>query len=132
MLDPKLIELSVAGVHRQTQLQNRSADINGKRNAARLKELEEQIATLANNMLLSSSNPTLHKMLSDLEDEKRLLETHKPTASPQVRILPHPVFVERFTAKVKNLHAALEDDAIRLQAVEVIRALIHSVTIFPA
>ncbi|WP_100259594.1 recombinase family protein [Qipengyuania seohaensis] len=131
LLDPKLIELFVAEVHRQTELQNRSADTNDVRNAARLKELEGQIATLANNMLVSSASPTLHKMLADLEDEKRLLETVKPIASPKVKILPHPVLVERFTAKVKNLRSALDDETIRLQAVEVIGALIQSVTIFP-
>ena len=131
LLDPKLIELFVSEVHRQTELQNRSADINDNRNAARLKEIEEQIATLANNMLVSSASPTLHKMLADLEQEKRLLETEKPTASSKVKILPHPVLVERFRAKVKNLRAALEDETIRLQAVEVIGALIHSVTIYP-
>ncbi|MFW2350870.1 recombinase family protein [Qipengyuania sp.] len=131
LLDPKLIELFVAEVHRQTERQNRSANTNDIRNAARLKEIEGQIATLANNMLVSSASPTLHKMLADLEDEKRLLETKKPSASTQVKRLPHPVLVKRFKAKVKNLRAALEDETIRLQAVEVIGALIHSVTIYP-
>lgn len=131
LLDPKLIELFVAEVHRQIELQNRSADTNDTRNAARLTEIEGQIATLANNMLVSSASPTLHKMLADLEEKKRLLETVKPTASPKMKILPHPVLVERFKAKVKNLRAALEDETIRLQAVELIGALVHSVTIYP-
>ena len=131
LLNPKLVEMFVAEVHRQTELQNRSAETNDTRNAARLTEIEGQIATLANNMLVSSASPTLHKMLAELEEEKRLLEAVKPTASPKVKVLPHPVLVERFRAKVKNLRAALEDDSIRLQAVEVIGALIHSVTIYP-
>ena len=131
LLDPNLVELFVAEVQRQTELQNRSADTSAIRNAARLKELEGQIATLANNMLVSSASPTLHKMLAELEDEKRLLEKVKPIASPKVKVLPHPVLVQRFKAKVKNLRAALEDETIRLQAVEVIGALIQSVTIYP-
>ena len=109
LLDPNLIELFVAEVHRRTEIQNRSADTNAIQNAARLNELEGQIATLANNMLVSSASPTLHKMLGDMEEEERLLETAKPTASPKVKIFPQPVLVERFKAKVKNLRTALED-----------------------
>lgn len=45
--------------------------------------------------------------------------------------LPHPVLVERITAKVKNLRAALEDHAIRLQGVEVVGVLVRSDTIYP-
>lgn len=82
-------------------------------------------------MLVNSASPTLHRMLTEMEDEKRLLQTDKPIANVNVKILPHPVFIEQFTAKVKNLRAALNEETIRQQAVEAIGALIHSVKIFP-
>jgi hypothetical protein len=58
-----------------------------------------------------------------------LSAAERPRAAP---VLPHPVLLRRFEEKVKDLRAALNDPAIRSDAMKLVQDLIETVTIHPA
>ena len=97
-----------------------------------LGRVTEELANLERNMLSGVLSPTLQRLLAEREAEKARLEAQlaiKPPPLPTADILPHPALLQRFKAKVHDLQSALSDEAIRVEAVEVIAQLIEAVTI---
>lgn len=97
--------------------------------------VDAELTHLEQNLLKGVFSPALQRLLTEREAAKARLEAQlaiKPPPPPLADILPHPVLLQRFEAKVDNLRAALNNDAIRAEAAQVIAELIESVTIHPA
>lgn len=78
--------------------------------------------------------PALRAMIAEREEEKVRLEAHGSAVNngkSTAILLPHPVLVEQFRAKIASLHQALDDVSIRAEAAAVLSTLIESVTIYP-
>jgi hypothetical protein len=101
----------------------------------RLAVVTYEIDNLAVNMLTGLQSPTLLKLLGDREAEKARLEaqlcSHAPVR-PSTTVLPHPMLLRRFEAKVANLRDTLDDEAVCGEAAEILSTLVESVTIYPA
>jgi hypothetical protein len=85
-------------------------------------------------MLSGVLSPTLMKMLADRVAEKADLEmrlARTTSAQPIAKIVPHPVLMEMFNAKIAALRESLDDNAIQAEACSVMDQLIESVTIYP-
>lgn len=100
----------------------------------RLAIVTREIDNLAANMLVGVASPTLRKLLADREAEKATLEAKLSapvSALPSAAILPHPDLRGLFEGKIARLRDALDDEAVRGEAAEILATLIESVTIYP-
>ncbi len=130
LLTPDLAQLFIQEFQREVARLSEARDDHLVRARARIEELDREIENLAKNMLAGVVGPTVTRMLAEREQEKLSLEhdLHRSTKAP-VEILPHPVLIQRFEAKVAGIRIALNDPNVRTEAAEIIRELIESVTI---
>jgi hypothetical protein len=129
---PDLAELFVTEFKREMARLARDDKRRADNGEARLAELDAQIETLAQNMTLSIASPTLHRMLTELEQERSTLQARQqPKQAVGADILPHPTLLKLFEEKVASLREALNDEAVATQAASTLSSLIESVTIYP-
>ena len=121
----------MAAFRKELRRLSENSDEAAEKAAVRLRAVDEKIEVLSRNMMISEGSSALHRLLADLEQERARLELIKPSERPKAEILPHPILLERFKEKIRNLRLALSDDAVRPQAAELIGQLIKSVTIYP-
>jgi site-specific DNA recombinase len=132
LLTEDLTKLFVTEFESELQRLSEGANRKAAQAAERLNDVDRQLHALAQNMLVSEASPTLHRMLSELEQEKANLEAMRPIEPMTAQILPHPTLLRRFHEKLHDLSAALNDKTVRPQAAELIGELIiESVTIYP-
>ena len=76
-------------------------------------------------------SPGLQQKLEELEERKSRLET-EVTNGPLPKPRLHPNMAELYRRKVSELEAALQDPALREEALGILRGLVQSVEIHPA
>ena len=73
-LEPDLAEMFVTEFSKELARRAEGAESQGVQTAQRLVEVNQQIVMLSRNMLVSEASPSLHKMLTELEQGKARLE----------------------------------------------------------
>ncbi|MXP42092.1 hypothetical protein GRI75_10615 [Altererythrobacter soli] len=131
LLQPELAELFVAEFRKGLRELTERSENKGARATERLAEVDQQIDMILRNMLVSEASPALHRMLAELEQEKRELEEAMQFEPPAAELLPHSTLLRVFKEKVDALSSALNDESVRVQAAELIGDLIESVTVYP-
>ncbi len=78
------------------------------------------------------SNPALLKRLDQLEEERVTLDREMGALPTEATITPLPsASAALYRRKVEALEAALEDEAIRPDALEILRSMIEKVIVTP-
>ena len=131
LLAPELVAVFIAELEREIAEQHRRASTCAKEHRARLLACIRQIDNIVTAVAGGRSSPALLAKLSTLEAEKARLENEAiAEALPIVRL---PVAGSAiYRRKVETLEAALRDEAIRPEAMEILRSLIDKVVVTPA
>ena len=130
LLTPDLVRLFTAEFRREIERLTKTKDEDDAGSRLRLTEVDREISNLAQHFLAGTVSPTLVSMLAEREAEKasllRRLEVRAPAAHT---VVPHPTLVQLYERKVSTLREALNDDLIRVDAIESLRALIGGITV---
>ncbi len=131
LLTADMAELFITEFKRELERLNKASDETDRESTRHLQTIDAELATLSENLLAGVVGPTIMAMISTREKERaaliaRLAASAKPT---KAEILPHPVLIRRFEEKVARLREALNDKAVRGEAVTTIRSLVRSITI---
>ena len=130
LLTPDLVKLFQEEFTREVARLTRSREEAEGATKSRLAELDTEIANLAQHFLAGAVSPTLSRMLAEREAEKSRLEARlAPPSTDGAAVLPHPVLLRRYEAKVLGLREALNDALIRSEATEVIRRLVVRIVV---
>jgi hypothetical protein len=131
LLAPELVAVFIAELEREIAEQHRRASARAKEHRSRLQACIRQIDNIVAAVAGGRSSPALLAKLSTLEAEKARLENEAVgEASPILRL---PVAGSAiYRRKVEALEAALRDETIRPEAMEILRALIDKVVVTPA
>ncbi len=132
LMTKELAELFAAEFKREVERLRSSGSGEIDRIAARLAEVEREIANLAANFTQGVVSPTLVALLTEREQEKAVLTTKLQSAQSAraADILPHPALLERYAEKVGKARQALNDPSVRQEASEALRSLIEQITIY--
>jgi DNA invertase Pin-like site-specific DNA recombinase len=131
LLAPELVAVFIAELEREIAEQHRRASARAKEHRARLQACTRQIDNIVAAVAGGRSSPALLAKLSTLEAEKARMENEAiGEATPILRL---PVAGSAiYRRKVEALEAALRDETIRPEAMEILRALIDNVVVTPA
>jgi hypothetical protein len=130
LLHPDLIREFVAEYQREF---NRLRHGEQAAHALRLRELakvERQITNIIDAVKEGLRSPAMMDELSALEERKAGLTDETREAPVKMPHL-HPGLAELYRRKVDDLAAALNDDALRSEAAEVLRSLISAIRLVP-
>src|SRR5262249_36707712 len=99
---------------------------------SRLQICERQIGNIVTVVATGRSNPALLKRLDQLEDERATLEREMGALPTESTVIPIPsASAALYRQKVEALEAALQDEVIRPEAVEILRSMIEKVIVTP-
>ena len=130
LLTPDLVKLFKEEFNREVARLTRTRDEADSDARDRLAVLEIEITNLAQHFLQGVVSQTLMAMLADREAEKaRLVERLNYKPSEASTVIPHPMLVRRYEEKVGKLREALNDEAVRSDAIKALRGLISSVEV---
>ena len=97
----------------------------------RLRAIDAELAALSENLLAGVVGPTIMTMISTREADREVLAARLATRARPIKadVVAHPALIRRFEEKIARLRDALNDEAVRVEAVATIRSLVESVTI---
>ena len=96
----------------------------------RLAVVDRQIANIVETIAAGEASPALLQRLGELEREKADLEANMTETEPDpIRL--HPNVDQYYVHKVAELRAALNHDASRYEAVEILRTLVDEIRLHP-
>ena len=101
-----------------------------KRDATELHKVERQIANIIEAVKQGLFAPSMKAELESLEQRKLELDRSAPI-QPDATPLLHPGLAQNYRRQVENLTKALGEDAMRVEAAEVIRSLIEEIRMVP-
>ena len=126
-------ELTKSFVQEYTREFNRlQAEASAKRVAKgqRLAVVDRQIVNIVETIAAGEASPALLQRLGELEREKADLEANRTETEPDpIRL--HPNVDRYYVHKVAELRAALNQDASRYEAAEILRTLVDEIRLHP-
>ena len=130
LLTPDLVKLFTEEFRREVERLTRSRSEADGQARRRLAEVETEIANLAQHFLAGAVSSTLSTMLAEHEAEKQRLERQLSARIPDgPTVVPHPTLVATYERKVAHLREALNDEAVRTDAIAALRGLVGGVTV---
>ncbi len=130
LMAPELVAGFVAEYHRECNRLIAATDQRLRAETDELAKVEKQINALVDAIKDGLRSAAMSTELERLEKRKvalhDVLVNHRPTP-PRL----HPRLADVYKAKVADLHAALNEPAIRTEAAEILRTLIEAVRLVP-
>jgi site-specific DNA recombinase len=130
LLEPSLVAAFVEEFEREFKAAQRQAAGTARELRARLQACERQIGNIIAVVTEGRSNPALLKRLDQLEAEQAGFKKEL-SAIPIREVVRLPAGAEIYRRKVGALETALQDEAIRPEAVEILRSMIERVVVTP-
>jgi hypothetical protein len=132
MRTPELVEHFVRTFEEEVSRRQRGAGSIQARLQAQLTAVERKLEGVLRAVENGAWNYSLKQRLDTLEAEKRQLQAElAATATPDNAVRLHPNAASLYAAQVANLQAALNDEAIRAEAAEILGKLIEKVVLTP-
>ncbi len=133
LLEPSLVAAFVEEFERELKVAQRQAAGTTRELRARLQACERQIANIVTVVTEGRSNPALLKRLDQLEAELSGLKGQLAAVPAQAaaEVVRLPAGAEIYRRKVETLEIALQDDAIRPEAIEILRSIMERVVVTP-
>jgi site-specific DNA recombinase len=133
LLAPSLVAAFVEEFEREFKVAQRQAAVTARELRAQLQACERQIANIVNVVTEGRSNPALLKRLDQLEAELASLKGQLAAVPAQAtaEIVRLPAGAEIYRRKVETLEIALQDEAIRPEAIEILRSMMERVVVTP-
>jgi site-specific DNA recombinase len=132
LLAPDLVAAFVEEFERELKVAQRQAAEKARDLRARVQSCERQIENVVAVVSEGRSNPALLKRLDQLEAEQADLKRQLAAAPLAGEVIQLPAGAEIYRRKVEALALALQDDAIRIEAIEILRSMIERVVITPS
>ena len=130
LLVPEMVEVFVEEFQAEINRLADSQDAQRQADAQALAGVERKIAAILAAVEDGLYSPSMKQRLTDLEARKQELAANlAATPKAPVRVLPN--LAELYADKVANLADALNDEAIKPEAVELIRSLITRIDLVP-
>ena len=131
LLTADMAELFVTEFQREMIRLAKASGDTDRNTERRLQSIDAELAALSENLLAGVVGPTTMSMISEREAERedlaaKLAARRRPL---DAEVIPHPALLRRFEEKIARLREALNDKAVRGEAVATIRELVESVTI---
>ena len=133
LLAPNLVAAFIEEFERELKLAQRQATGAARELRARMQACERQIANVVAVVSEGRSNPALLKRLDQLEAELVELKGKLTTLPTQAvgEVVRLPVGAEIYRRKVESLETALQDEAIRPEAIEILRSIMERIVVTP-
>jgi site-specific DNA recombinase len=132
LLAPELVAMFVEEFERELAEETRRAARASRQLRTRLQTCERQIGHIVAVVAAGRSNPALLKRLDQLEEEKASLDREIADLPTEAIVIPLPsASAALYRRKVEALEVALQDEAIRPEALEVLRSIIEKVVVTP-
>ena len=132
LLAPDLVAAFVEEFERELKIAQRQAAEKARDLRTRVQSCERQIENVVAVVSEGRSNPALLKRLDQLEAEQADLKRQLAAAPLAGEVIQLPAGAEIYRRKVEALALALQDDAIRIEAIEILRSMIERVVITPS
>ena len=131
LLYPDLLAEGIAEFQREShkeRLATLSARGDAERKLAKVtKELENLVTAITEGMF----QPSLKAKMATLEAERADLEARLAALPEPEPVAIHPELAEAYARRVADLATALNEPAIRIEAADLLRGMIESVTLTP-
>jgi len=132
LLAPELVAVFVEEFERELAEETRRAARASRELRTRLQACERQIGHIVSVVAAGRHNPALLKRLDQLEEEKATLDREMGALPTETTITPLPsASAAIYRQKVEALEAALQDETIRPEALEVLRSMVEKVIVTP-
>ena len=133
LLAPALVDAFVEEFERELKVARRQTGKVKREVQARMQACERQIANIVAVVSEGRSNPALLKRLDQLEAELASLKAQLAAVSTYAtgEVVRLPAGAEIYRSKVEALETALQDEAIRPEAVEILRSMMERVVVTP-
>ena len=133
LLAPNLVATFIEEFELELKLAQRQAAGTTRELRTRIQACERQIANVVAVVSDGRSNPALLKRLDQLEAELVDLKGKLSTLPTQAvgEVVRLPVGAEIYRRKVESLETALQDEAIRPEAVEILRSIMERIVVTP-
>lgn len=131
LMAPDLVEEFTLAFHEELNKQAKEAESRQLSEKRALKETNKKLSAVLSAIEQGAYSQTLQDRLNELEAKKSELEDGLSVSAP-TNIRFHPGTAEIYRQKVENLTCALNDTAIRTEAISVIRGLINRIELTPS
>jgi site-specific DNA recombinase len=131
LLEPSLVAAFVEEFERELKIAQRQGAETTRELRARVQVCERQIANIVTVVTEGRSNPALLTRLDQLEAELAGLKEQFAAAQGTGEIVRFPAGAEIYRRKVETLEIALQDEAIRPEAIEILRSMVERVVVTP-
>ena len=131
MLHPDLLAAFIEGYQQDHRLEQQEAVARRETITAKLDRVKREIDNIVSAIANGIYHPSIKAKLETLEAEKQRLaaeDNSLPTVDP---VVLHPNLALVYKRKVENLVSALNSDAAREEAAEILRGLIQSIVLHP-
>jgi site-specific DNA recombinase len=131
MLHPDLLAAFIEGYQQDQRLEQQEAVARRGTITAKLDRVKREIDNIVSAIANGMYHPSIKAKLDTLEAEKQRLaaeENNLPTVDP---VVLHPNLALVYKRKVESLVSALNSDAAREEAAEILRGLIQSIVLHP-
>lgn len=129
LLHPDLVAEFVSEYQREWNRLRGEENAIRQRQDAELQKVDHQIANIVTAVKNGLFSEAMGDELRSLEERKRQLKQAQPQAFEPPRL--HPGLEELYKRKVNDLRNALNDDALKVEAAELLRALLSAIRLIP-
>ena len=130
-MHPDLVKEFIAAFAAESNRERQMQEVGMEQRKRELAEAVRRLNGLIEAISDGLRSPGLQQKLEELEERKSRLET-EVTNGPLPKPRLHPNMAELYRRKVSELEAALQDPALREEALGILRSLVQSVEIHPA
>ena len=130
LMQPQYVEEFIRAYHTEINSQAKEQDKSRDRLTAELANVTRKLDGLIDAIADGLRAEQLQQKLDDLEARKQAL-SEQLSGAPESMPRLHPNLASLYRRKVEHLHEALQDPAIRTEALELIRPLIERVIMRP-
>ncbi|MBN9530344.1 MAG: recombinase family protein [Alphaproteobacteria bacterium] len=131
LMAPELVREFIAAYHDELNRSRREQEAAQLLARRELENIGRQISKLVDAIAEGVRSANVQHRLDDLERrQSELLRQTNEASVPPVRL--HPNLAELYKQKIADLHAALAQPDLQVEAIEILRSLIEGVVIRPA